>query len=91
MRHCPACGTPVKRPKKVPDSPLARRRAELGLSLQQTANLARLSKPQVWEIERSDRKANPRLGTLLGLARALQWPLDTLASALSQSPEKGID
>lgn len=56
--------------------PLARRiavrRAELGLSLQQLATKASLTKAHVWELEQ-DRSTNPTISTLRALARALDW------------------
>lgn len=81
---CPTCGTRLKVPKVAPKTALGRRRAELGLSLQQVANLAGITKAQVWEIEQKDGSANPRMNTIKGLAAALRWSPAELLDALTQ-------
>nr|USU32975.1 helix-turn-helix domain-containing protein [Methylobacterium sp. OTU13CASTA1] len=50
---------------------LKRRRSELGFSLQDVAAAAGLTKAHVWGIE-SGGTANPSLGTIVGLAKALR-------------------
>lgn len=81
---CPTCGARPNKPKVVPTTPLGKRRAELGLSLQNVANLAGITKTQVWEIERKGGHANPKMATLLRLAQALHWPLETLVEQLTE-------
>lgn len=85
---CPACGTRLKQPKTEPKTALRKRRAELGLSLQQVANLAGITKAQVWEIERKNGNANPRMNTIKGLAAALNWTMPALLDALTQRTEE---
>jgi DNA-binding XRE family transcriptional regulator len=86
---CPTCGTRLKQPKVEPATAFGRRRAALGLSLQQVANLAGITKTQVWEIERKSGTANPRLVTLRGLAAALRWSVPELLTALTNRDEGG--
>lgn len=81
---CPYCGaSPAPKPKAEPTTAIGKRRAELGMSLQRVGNIAGITKAQVWEIERKDGSANPTLKTMIGLAKALRWPLETLIAELA--------
>lgn len=83
---CPLCGTRMKRPRAEPKTIIGKRRAELGLSLQQVANMAGITKAAIWEIE--TKPANPKMKTLEGLAKALQWTVTEVCDALAAEKKR---
>lgn len=51
------------------------RRKELGMTLQEVADLAGTKKAYVWELENSTNR-NPRIDLMHGLAKALDVPIE---------------
>ena len=70
---------------------IARRRAELGLSLQAVADLAGCAKTHIWELEKGRKPANPTIRFALGLCRALQCSLSSLIGMDVSQPEMTDD
>lgn len=65
---------------------LATVRRERGLSLQEVADRAGLSKSHVWDLEKG-RSRNPTIGTAVNLARALGVSLDRLTGLSTSEVE----
>lgn len=57
-------------------------------SIAELAKLAGISKPQLWELEQG-RATNPRLSTLVGLARATRTTLARIATLAAQQRKEG--
>ena len=56
---------------------MKRRRVELGLSLQDVADRASMSKTAIWELEKG-RSPNPTIKSVLAITRALSMPMNDL-------------
>lgn len=65
---------------------IARRRAEIGLSLDEVATRARMTKSHVWELEKG-RAKNPTVSTALALCDALQCSLNSLLGRDVSQPQ----
>jgi len=67
---------------------IAMERATLGLSLQEVANRAGITKSHMWELEQG-RAVNPTVWTVYGLSRALGVPFSKMAAgALNDTEDK---
>jgi transcriptional regulator with XRE-family HTH domain len=65
---------------------ILRVRTERGMSLQDVADEARLTKAHIWELEKG-RSRNPTVETLLGIAAALEYsPIKLAAAAFEDLP-----
>lgn len=68
---------------------IAAERGTLGLSLQEVADRAGITKSHMWELERG-RAVNPTIWTVYGLSRALGVPFSRMAAgALNDTEDKG--
>lgn len=65
---------------------IAKRRTELGLSLEQVAERAGTTKSHVWELEKG-RSRNPTISMALGLCNALQCSLNSLLGRDVSQPQ----
>jgi DNA-binding XRE family transcriptional regulator len=67
---------------------IANERATLGLSLQEVADRAGITKSHMWELEHG-RSVNPTIWTVYGLSRALGVPFSKMAAgALNDTEDK---
>jgi DNA-binding XRE family transcriptional regulator len=67
---------------------IANERAALGLSLQEVADRAGITKSHMWELEQG-RSVNPTVWTVYGLSRALGVPFSKMAAgALNDTEDK---
>jgi len=67
---------------------IANERATLGLSLQEVADRAGITKSHMWELEQG-RSVNPTIWTVYGLSRALGVPFSKMAAgALNDTEDK---
>jgi len=64
---------------------MRRRRSDLGLSLQDVANRAGMSKTNVWELERGN-NPNPTLRSVMAIMQALYMPLNELLGFDASQP-----
>jgi len=62
------------------------RRQLLGLSLQDVADRAGMTKSHIWEIEAGNAR-NPTLGAMIGIAKALGVSLDYLTGTSNSVPD----
>lgn len=66
---------------------IADERARLGLSLQEAADRAGITKSHMWEIE-NGRSVNPTVRTVHGLAKALGIPFVSMAAGAMNDTEQ---